>query len=100
VDSAVRQMMLRIALELPAALEAIRGCRLSVVVVAPGAMDSVYLCLLDQEDRGLAMRDGMVGTGIGFDATIEVGIALAVEGVTKAEVMMEMDSGIEEFGRY
>jgi hypothetical protein len=93
-------MMLRIALELPAALEAIRGCKLSVVVVVPGAMGSVYLCLLDQEDRGLAMRDGMVGTDIGFDATTAVGIALAAEGMTKAEVMMEMDSGIEEFGRY
>jgi len=63
-------------------------------------MGSVYQCLLDQEDRGLAMRDGMVGTDIGFDATTAVGIALAAEGMTKAEVMMEMDSGIEEFGRY
>jgi hypothetical protein len=55
---------------------------------------------LNLEDWVVAMGDGMVGIGIRFDAIIAIEIAPAVEAVTKTEMMMEIESGIEELGRY
>jgi hypothetical protein len=46
------------------------------------------------------MEGGMVGIGIGFDGSTEIGIVSAVDVMAKALVITDTDSGIEELERH